>query len=280
MSGSAAKTWAVVLAAGEGRRLAALTRGVPKQYCSFGRPGCMLEWAVERALGVTTTERLVTVVAREHRSFFQPLAGGLGTVVEQPSNRGTAAGILLPLLDICQRDPDATVLLLPSDHFVADEAALQEGLALAVERARADRKRTFLLGIEPDGPDTEYGWIVPAGGDRVAAFVEKPGAPRAAELFAVGALWNAFMLASSARALVALFSRAVPGLLRSFRAARGRADRERALDNLYALLPPTDFSRDVLSACAGDLGLVRAPACGWTDLGTPARLLGLLERAV
>jgi mannose-1-phosphate guanylyltransferase len=240
----------------------------------------MLEWAVERALGVTTTERLVTVVAREHRSFFQPLAGGLGTVVEQPSNRGTAAGILLPLLDICQRDPDATVLLLPSDHFVADEAALQEGLALAVERARADRKRTFLLGIEPDGPDTEYGWIVPAGGDRVAAFVEKPGAPRAAELFAVGALWNAFMLASSARALVALFSRAVPGLLRSFRAARGRADRERALDNLYALLPPTDFSRDVLSACAGDLGLVRAPACGWTDLGTPARLLGLLERAV
>src|SRR5262249_46375911 len=123
--------WAIVLAAGDGTRLRRLTTGrdgvtTPKQYCSLRGGKTLLDQAIERGARAVGRRRGVTVVAEQHRfwwsrSLSHSPAGG---VVVQPRNRGTAPGILLPLLSILRRDPEARVLILPSDHFVEDESIL------------------------------------------------------------------------------------------------------------------------------------------------------------
>ena len=99
--------WAVVLAGGDGRRVAALTRGVagesaPKQYCAFGSDEPLLRWALRRAAAIVPWSRILVVVTEHHRRYWQQTLSDLPpqNIIVQPSNRGTAAGILLPVLDI------------------------------------------------------------------------------------------------------------------------------------------------------------------------------------
>src|SRR6202044_2004726 len=209
--------WAVVLAAGEGSRLHSLTRdeqgiAVPKQFCSLRGGPCLLQEALQRAASVAPLERICSVVAEQHRPWWRPLLNYLPeeNVISQPQNRGTAFGILLPLLRIVERDPDAPVVMLPADHYLSDEKVMAGALRRAAALAHADRGSIYLLGVEPDEPDTELGYIVPASRGRVGAagvqrFIEKPKAVRARILLDEGALWNVFIMAASVRTLLSLF---------------------------------------------------------------------------
>jgi mannose-1-phosphate guanylyltransferase len=196
----------------------------------------------------------------------------------QSVNRGTATGLLLPLLKLLFHEPDPIVVVLPSDHYVHDEGPLEEALRHAIGAAEGEPERVVLLGIEPDAPDPEYGWVLPAtgGGDGavpIASFVEKPGAAAARELMRRGALWNSFMFVANARALLTLYEEAQPELLEAcvffLRSGEWNPD---ALGALEWKLPPRDFSRDVLERVAGRLRVLKVPSCGWSDLGTSARL--------
>jgi hypothetical protein len=119
---------------------------------------------------------------------------------------------------------------------------------------------------------------VPARSDRllrpVERFVEKPAEEMADELFAAGALWNSFLFAAPGATLVRLFEERLPELTASFARvfAEGASDRAKRLEALYAELDTHDFSRDVLQANERHLRLEIVPLCGWTDLGTPARV--------
>jgi mannose-1-phosphate guanylyltransferase len=282
-------TWVIVLAAGEGRRLSALTRGpegqsVPKQYCSFGQDRCMLQWALARALAVAPLENIVPIVAEEHRAFWERELEGTpgGNVVVQPRNRGTAAGILLPLVRILARDPDATVCVLPADHYVENEDTLKYALRAAVLSLESQPDRIVLLGITPEEVDTEYGWILPrAGGggwtQSVERFVEKPDPTAAMELLLQGALWNSFVFAGRGRTLLRVIGERLPALHAAFLTQRALAD-DASLGGLYEEIPSKDFSRDVLEGSVDWLSLFAVPSCGWSDLGTPSRLGRFLEQ--
>src|SRR5512147_1706981 len=124
-------TWAIVLAAGDGSRLRSLTTtavgvAVPKQFCSLRGGPSLLHDAVRRAESIAPAERICTIVAKQHSRWWEDVLKLLPerNVIVQPDNRGTGVGILLPLLRIMMRDPDARVVLLPSDHHVRDEAVL------------------------------------------------------------------------------------------------------------------------------------------------------------
>jgi mannose-1-phosphate guanylyltransferase len=283
-TGSGSRDWAIVLAGGDGMRLREITGGVPKQFCRVGEQS-LLRLALARAARVVPAERTLVVVADPHRRWWQRelAAHPAGNVVVQPANRGTSAGVLLPLLALLERDADARVALLPSDHFVRDEARLAGVLGDAL--AESAGGRVVLLGIEPEWAAPDYGWILPGdtGGASapVTAFVEKPGLEGARDCFARGGLWNSFLIAARALALLDLFRRAAPELVAALERAcvRPRA-RSAALARLYPGLAPGDFSRDVLQASATRLQVRAVPPCGWTDLGTPermARCLGELE---
>lgn len=277
--------WAIVLAGGSGLRLQSLTTGrdgtpVPKQYCSLNGDRTLLGDAVGRAGRIVEPDRVVAVVAAEHRRFWESELGSLASdhVVVQPQNRGTAAGILLPLLSILSRDQSALVALLPSDHHVENEAVLAASLRLAMQLVARDSTRILLLGIHPEFASSDYGWIVPVAGAArrraVGRFVEKPEPDIARRLMRSGALWNSFLMVGSARALVTLYARRMPALLCALADAWARplSERDGAIEALYGALPSADFSRDLLQGSEDWLDVLEVPPCGWTDLGTPDRV--------
>jgi len=267
--------WAIVLAAGDGTRLSVLTDAsrtpVPKQFWALRGERSLLGDALARASRLVPRERTVVIVAEKHRAHWERelAAHPRENVIVQPENRGTGPGVLLPLLSILRRDPAARVLIVPSDHFVADERVLASSLRLALGAAASGGGRIVLLGISPSSPETGYGWIVPRernGLDRLEAFVEKPPAEVASELMRRGGLWNSFLMAADGRTLLDLFVRRRPDLVARLRA--GLLD----LSRLYAGLETADFSREILQGGERSLWLVRVPECGWTDLGTPQRV--------
>jgi len=277
-------TWALVLAAGEGSRLRSLTRNqhgvtVPKQFCSLQGGPCLLQEALQRAASVASLHRICSVVAEQHRHWWTPLLSYLPeqNVISQPQNRGTAFGILLPLLHIVERDPYATVVLLPADHYLSDEKIMAGALHRAAAMAHSDRGSIYLLGVEPDEPDTELGYIVPASGGRdgaagVLRFIEKPSAKRARLLLDAGALWNVFIMAASVRTLLSLFDSRFATTVAAMRGFKGAH-----LDSIYQSLRTVDFSKDVLQGRESMLKVLTVPHCGWTDLGTPERVGRILE---
>ena len=275
--------WTVVLAAGAGRRLSSVTGSVPKQYWRNGVAPSLLEMTLARFAPLASPERTVVAVDRSHAPFLQRLSvpGGAATILYQPQDRGTAAGVLFAIEPVRRRDPHAIIMLTPADHGVADEVRFRHGMLDALKHVRS-RGSVVLLGVAADDNHDDYGWIVKGSRiqspcphlHRVEAFVEKPSRPQAAALLASGALWNTMVLVARVGDLHRLFVNATPELLPVFEeAARlSPGDRSAFLTTAYARLPVFDFSHHVLGSAA-DLLLYEWPtAIGWSDLGTPERL--------
>ena len=291
--------WALVLAGGEGKRLRALTTEpcgtpVPKQFCSLRGERSLIEEAIDRGAALVDTERICAIVAAEHQRWWLESAALTrllpANLIVQPRNRGTAVGILYATLKIAKNDPDAIVLLLPSDHHVDDEGTLRESLVAALQSGSRHNSGPLLLGLQPNSADTELGYIVPgvrdpSGGHRVRRFVEKPSVSHAQWLIESGGLWNMFIVVASVQRLVDLFRRSWGALLTEMQAlVSTRHPRKfQPVDGLtfqdrYDLLPAVDFSRQVLQGQESVLRVVRVPPCGWSDLGTPLRVRETLRR--
>ena len=280
--------WVVVLAAGDGTRLSALTtdeRGaaVPKQFCSLNGGPTLLQFALRRAQRIVPRDRVCAIVARRHERHWGLLSSSLPAenVIIQPRNCGTANGVLLGLLHVLERDPLARITFLPADHYVRDEAMFAASVRSAATRTAAGREGITLVGIEPDDVDPDLGYIVPGemledGTRRVEHFVEKPAPPAARDLVARGAVWNSFIFWAHASTLLALIRRRLPEVVEDMAIALARDWRRvgqpSALAELYERLPTVDFSRSVVQGAESELRVSTVPACGWTDLGTPGRV--------
>lgn len=283
-------TWAVVLAGGDGRRLAALTtdrqgRVVPKQYCSLNGAMTLLQLAVERARRVVAPERICVIVADQHRDFWDsPRATvHVDNLIVQPRNCGTAIGILLCVLRILRRDTQAQIMFLPADHHVSKEHVLAERLQVAVNAGNRHPTRLMLLGTTPTAADPALGYIIPGcpspdGTHEVKRFIEKPGVARAQRLCAMGALWNTFIFAARGSALHAMFRDRLRAIVAQMEAVIADDAGHRELTKLYANLPSIDFSREIAPGAESGMRLLAVPECGWSDLGTPERVASTLRR--
>ena len=282
------RLWTVVLAGGDGVRLRALTRALhgeelPKQFAFIHGGASLLQATVARAQRWSAPERIVVVVAREREALARSQLRDYGPVhlAVQPSNRGTGPGLMLPLGHVMTMDPAAHVVVLPSDHYVRDEAPFEQSIRAAVD---ASGEQIALIGAVPDHAETQYGWMVRGvrpgvAGHVVDTFCEKPPASVALQLLRAGALWNTFVMAGSAQRFWDLAREHLPQQAARFEAYLGSLhgpEERAALRALYSRLRPADFSRDVL-ARARDLRLVALRPCGWSDWGTPERVLDSLR---
>ena len=289
----AGHNWALVLAAGDGSRLQALTMtasgvAIPKQFCSLGGEASLLHDALLRAWAVADPQRTCAIVADYHRRWWQPLQLGIpaSNLISQPRNRGTATGILLPLLHILHRDAEARVLVLPSDHYVRNEEVLAHSLRAAMAELERDRDHVILLGITPDEPDPDLGYIVAEGCGRggvgaVSEFVEKPNVATARALIARGGVWNSFIFAAHGQTLLRAFETRCPDLvgeLQHIVTSMNSSTSHARLAQLYEQLPVLDFSRDILQRSTELLRVMSVPPCGWSDLGTPRRVVETVNR--
>jgi mannose-1-phosphate guanylyltransferase len=281
--------WTIVLAGGEGVRLRQLTRALhgedcPKQFAMISGGRSLLQSTVERALRWSTPERIVVVVAEEREELArQQLQRYRGLdIVAQPINRGTGPGILLPLARIMAFDPKAKVVVMPSDHYVRDDVPFERCIRLA---SAASDDQVALIGAVPDHAETQYGWIVPGRtlaaqrSSTVNQFCEKPPAALAERLYRSGALWNTFIMTGSARHFWSLgceHLKAAVSLFELYQEAMNGPDEERVLREIYRYMPVSDFSREVLQKANG-LRVVPLDECGWSDWGTPQRVLDSLR---
>jgi len=255
--------WSVILAGGEGERTRSfiekwLGYHKPKQYCAFVGRRSLFQHTVDRADRMAPPSRRVIVAAEAHRhEVFTQLRGRApGTVILQPQNRGTAPGVFLALTYVKARDPDAIVTIFPSDHFIHPEDQFACAVAEARELARKMEERLVLLGVRPEGLETQYGWIESGldrervGGFRageVRGFVEKPSLDEARSALGRGALWNTLIVTGKLTAFWKLGFNLLPemmGLFEELGRAVGIPEEEAHLKDIYRSMPVRDFSSD------------------------------------
>jgi len=284
--------WALLLAGGDGVRLRSMTRELagddrPKQFCRVMGGETLLEQTLRRALLTVPRSNIMAVVTERHERFYKTLlpAIGIPEVVSQPENRGTVPDILYPLLRLADLAPDAAVAIFPSDHHFSDDRRFAAHVDGAFRAAEADPSRVLLLGIIPDTHEAEYGWIEPGAplgpaGARTAQcvrqFWEKPDAGFAATLRERGCVWNSFVMVGRVLAFLDLVRDCLPALFDAFAALgplTGGPGETEKVAALYRGLVPADFSREVLSARPGALGVIPVWGVTWSDLGSPERVL-------
>jgi len=295
---------AIVLAGGDGLRLKPFihelkgVNALPKQYVNVIGSRSMLEHTFDRAERLIFPERIFTLVTQDHLPYpevqRQLSSRATGTVIVQPENKGTLPGILLPLLYIYRRYAHATVAIFPSDHFIVDEDLFMHYVDVACLVADGYPSRIVLLGIKPDRPEPEYGYIVPDGeiealrpvGIRnIRLFVEKPRPTLARELVVNGGLWNAMVLAFRIDNMLTLMRRLVPDLYDSFQeilGAIGTCNERPVIEAIYRRLRPVNFSEVILQG----LSLLRPsrmsvlPVSGvyWSDWGSRHRVVSALKK--
>jgi mannose-1-phosphate guanylyltransferase/mannose-6-phosphate isomerase len=252
-------------------------KSYPKQFVPLVGDETLFQASARRLSGPDYAPALV-LTASDFRFIVteQLQDAGLdpGAILIEPSARNTAPAILAAALHLAASDPQALMLVAPSDHVVPDASAFRDAVAAGVSAARAGQIVTF--GITPTHPETAYGYLelteAPRDGHAtpLARFVEKPDAAAAADMLAAGTyLWNAGLFLCTAQTMIDAATAHAPDLVAPVSEAveTARAD----LGFLRLAASAWDNARDVsidyaVMERADNLSVVPFGA-GWSDLG-------------
>lgn len=296
--------YVVILAGGGGTRLWPLSRRArPKPFVPLTGPESLFRRTVSRVLPLVGPEGVYVIAERRHVPLVREQAPDLPEdhVLAEPEGRNTAPAIALATLAI-DRPLGESMIVLPADHWIADEPAFRDVLARAAgagglaEGALGVEGPLLTLGVRPDRPETGYGYLMPgetagevAGlrGWRLRSFVEKPDAGRAVELVRrPDAAWNAGIFAWRRRAILSALERFAPDVLDGVRLALlapHATDEGGLLDGpeaarRYASVRSVSIDYAVMEPAA-DAGMVLMASIdvGWSDVGSWAAVAGLLR---
>ena len=150
----------VILSGGSGTRLWPLSRqNQPKQFLALIGDHSLYQETVVRASKLPGAQPPITVCADDHRFMvgeqLQAIGIASGGILLEPAARSTAPAIALAALHALSRDPGATLLVMPADHLIEDEAAFRHTVASATDLAGQDWLVTF--GITPEYSENGYG---------------------------------------------------------------------------------------------------------------------------
>lgn len=289
---SPALDWTLALAIGEGVRISDYVqrrfgRRMPKQYCCLLGNRSTLEHTLERLNKLTPASRTLTMIGADHAAFAAPqLAGRCDHVVRQPSGRDTGVAAYVGLAMIKRWHPNAVVTITPTDHYVAPSARYVAQVRTARAVAAERRDAVIVLGAPAREPDPDLGYLslgeplteIPLL-HRVTGVALQPGAARAGQLIARGALWSTMVACGTVDALWELGRAAEPQLidiLDSFVPLVGTRDESDAIEYIYRAILPVSLSRDVFARGAERLASLALRDVEWSDWGRPEQI----ERAI
>ena len=273
----------VLLCGGSGTRLWPLSRkSYPKQFTSLGGEGTLFQQSALRLSGRQSGLDFAAPITVTHSDFRFIVAEQLteisvdpGPILIEPEGRNTAPAVLAAALYLADRDPDAVMLVAPSDHVIPDATAFRDAVTKGMEAVAAGQIVTF--GIRPDRPETGYGYLQLSSkpddsGAAIALtrFVEKPDSERAIQMVADGNfLWNSGIFLFRAADILAAFKAHAPDLMPPVHAALSKAK----VDLGFLRLDPEAWSKakDIsidyaVMEKSSNLSVVPF-AAGWSDLG-------------
>jgi mannose-1-phosphate guanylyltransferase / mannose-6-phosphate isomerase len=276
-----------ILSGGIGSRLWPLSRkDRPKQFLPIFNGESLFQKTVKRLSGKDFTAPII-IGNNAHRFLMGEQLSEIGmtadTILLEPIGRNTAAPAVMAALLAAEKDPEALVLLAPSDHLIGKEDVFQKAIQNAASAAREGQIVTF--GITPHEPNTGYGYINLAEGNgpvrQVAAFVEKPDRKRAEEFVADGNyVWNAGIFLYSAKAMIAAFEEHQPQLLEDVRDAL--ATRSRDLDftrldaEAFSKIESISIDYAIMERASNISCVPTAPK--WDDLGSWSAIWEVLDK--
>lgn len=278
-----------ILCGGAGSRLWPISRELhPKPFIRLPDGQSLLQKAFVRGAALPHVAQVLTVTNRElffktEDEFRAVNPAGLSTAfVLEPFGRNTAAAVAAAALQVAERHgADAQLLILAADHLISDQAAFAAAVARAQQLANQGKLVTF--GIQPDAPETGYGYIE-AQGHEVLRFVEKPSLDKAQEYLASGRyLWNSGMFCFSAGTVLREMEQHCPDILATTRAclaqsrkAEGAGFSQLELDaTAFAAVPDNSIDYALMEK-SRNVAVVPC-AIGWSDIGSWTALGDLAE---
>jgi mannose-1-phosphate guanylyltransferase/mannose-6-phosphate isomerase len=260
----------VILSGGSGTRLWPLsTRERPKQFLDLvGKP--LFDATLDRVQRVAEGQSAIIVTGGDQVASVEAALAGTNidaTLLIEPTGRNTAPAVIAAAL---VSDPADILLVMPSDHLIADITAFVAAVEKAV--ALADEGSLVTFGIEPTRPETGYGYMETGDpvdeGFRVARFKEKPDADEAARLASDGRhLWNSGMFVFAVSSLLAEADRQVPDIVQGVKASLppGRGDRV-TIGGEFSAVRSISIDHAVMEG-AEEVAMVPLDA-GWSDIGS------------
>ena len=244
----------------------------------------LFKMTLSRARSIVPRDQIVAVIDRAQKLRWSESLAMLpgGNVIAQPHYRGSAIEVLLAALTMLERDPSARIIAMPTDHYVSNETALASSLLDAATPTAHTRNNLALIGIKPEQPATESGYIVPGrwfedGTRSVLRIVKPSGKVAASDLIARGALWDSAIVAARAPVLVGLLRACMPNLVDEIETALAQGEsadvRQRALARVYARLPSVDLSYVLALGAAAVCRVITSRSCGWSNLASVQRTI-------
>ncbi|MDE1182998.1 mannose-1-phosphate guanylyltransferase/mannose-6-phosphate isomerase [Paraburkholderia sp.] len=270
----------IILCGGAGSRLWPVSRELhPKPFIRLADGESLLQKAFLRAVGLTGVKEVLTVTNRE--LFFKTdddfrevnASGCVTSFILEPFGRNTAAAVATAALHTAAVHGEQTVMLvLAADHLIADQNAFGAAVEAAQKLALAGKVVTF--GMQPDRPETGYGYIE-ADGDKVVRFVEKPQLDTAREYLASGKfLWNSGMFCFTARTIIDEMKLHCPEILDTAAASLAVSPSAEGKEGIQVRLDPATFgavpdvSIDYAVMEKTRQAAVVPADIGWTDVGS------------
>ena len=269
---------AVVMAGGAGTRFWPLSRmAIPKQLLSFGGDRSLIQQAIDRLDSLVPVDNISVITNQSLVSAIEDQLPALSSksIIGEPAKRDTAPCIGLAAGLIAAEDPDATMIVMPSDHIIQPVEAFHEAVTKAHNLVEQDPSRLITFGITPNRPAETYGYIqrgesVNSDVFRVEQFKEKPVIDTAKQYLDEGGYyWNSGIFVWKARAILEALEQYQPDMILHINRIvqrRGEADFHDVIEQEFTAIEGISIDYAVMEHHANVL-VIEAPF-EWDDIGS------------